>query len=145
MKQNIPDCRSITDRPAYRRLRAYAFDPSLSIQLDHAIINDITYKVEWEELSPGPVGDYLEIVDYDPSSNAFYKPVNLDDHFILAKDGLDPDEGNPQFHQQMVYAVAMTRAKNLMEPSSGPHREIDKICPAITNVSACITRSKCLL
>ena len=27
---------------------------------------------------------------------------------LLAQDGLPPSEGNPQFHQQMVYAVAMT-------------------------------------
>src|SRR5439155_13243240 len=33
---------------------------------------------------------------------------DLNDKNVLAQDGLRPSEGNPQFHQQMVYAVAMT-------------------------------------
>jgi hypothetical protein len=36
-----------------------------------------------------------------------YDPVDLDDPRLLAQDGWAPSEGNPQFHQQMVYAVAM--------------------------------------
>ncbi len=100
------------NKPALRKLRAYAFDPSLSLQLDNAVINNITYKVPWEEIRPGPVGEYLEIIDRDPSSDCTYIPVNLDDRFILAQDGLNPSESNPQFHQQMVYAVAMTTIKN---------------------------------
>jgi hypothetical protein len=98
--------------PAIRKLRAYAFDPSLSLQLDNAVINDICYRIPWEELKPGPVGEYVEVVDFDPPSDLFYKPVNLNDHYILAQDGLDPSESNPMFHQQMVYAVAMTTIKN---------------------------------
>src|SRR6185437_2104457 len=31
---------------------------------------------------------------------------------LLAQDGLAPSEGNPQFHQQMVYAVAMRTIRN---------------------------------
>jgi hypothetical protein len=46
-------------------------------------------------------------VDYDPATNCFYAPVDLNDPYLLATDGLAPSEGNPQFHQQMVYAVAM--------------------------------------
>jgi hypothetical protein len=59
-------------------------------------------------LLPGPVGEYLEVVDHDPASNCFYAPVDLNHPHLLAQDGLPPSEGNPQFHQQMVYAVAMT-------------------------------------
>ena len=33
--------------------------------------------------------------------------MDLNDPHLLAQDGLDPSESNPQFHQQMVYAVAM--------------------------------------
>lgn len=99
-------------KPPLRKLRAYAFDPSLSLKLDTSVINNITYKVEWEEVKPGPVGEYIEVVDFDPSSQAFYQPVDLGQTFILAQDGLDPAESNPQFHQQMVYAVAMTTIKN---------------------------------
>jgi len=109
-----------TAKPVYRRLRGYAFDPSLSIRLETALVNQTTYKVMWEEaakgtsdgLTAGPVGEYLEVVDYDPASNCFYEPVDLNDPDILAQDGLSPSEGNPQFHQQMVYAVGMTTIRN---------------------------------
>jgi hypothetical protein len=99
--------------PPFRRLRSFAFDPSLSVDLDTAVINDATLKVPWEEaLEPGPIGDYLEIVDYDPASSAFYRPVDLNNPHLLAQDGCTPSEGNPQFHQQMVYAVAMTTIRH---------------------------------
>lgn len=107
-------------KPVYRRLRGYAFDPSLSLQLETAVVNETVYKVRWEEESvlpddgfmPGPIGEYLEIVDFDPASDCYYEPVNLNNPHILAQDGLYPSEGNPQFHQQMVYAVAMTTIGN---------------------------------
>ncbi|MCY7360342.1 MAG: hypothetical protein LH609_23375 [Rudanella sp.] len=100
--------------PPYRRLRGYAFDPSLSLEMDTADVNEVVYKIRWEDdLSDGPVGEYLEVVDYDPSSNVFYHPVNLNQPYVLAQDGLDPSESNPKFHQQMVYAVAMTTIQNM--------------------------------
>lgn len=94
--------------PTHRLLRGYAFDPSLATRLDTALVSEITYKIPWEKLARGPVGEYLEVVDYDPASGCFYAPVDLNDPRVLAQNGLPPSEGNPQFHQQMVYAVAMT-------------------------------------
>ncbi|MGE5141588.1 MAG: hypothetical protein ACM3JD_19145 [Rudaea sp.] len=107
-------------RPPYRVLRAFAFDPSLSQQLENALINRLTVKVPWEfdpqtgkdSLLPGPIGEYLEVIDVDPAAGCVYLPVNLDEPYLLAQNGLDPSEGNPQFHQQMVYAVAMTTIRN---------------------------------
>jgi hypothetical protein len=100
-------------RPSYRNLRGYAFDPSLSMQLDTLTINQVVFKVPWEqELERGPVGEYLEVIDHDPASGCFYAPVDLNNPTVLAQDGLAPSEGNPQFHQQMVYAVAMTTIRN---------------------------------
>jgi len=58
------------------------------------------------------VGEYLEVVDYDPASKCFYSPVNLNDLYLLAQEGMVPSEGNPHFHQQMAYAVAMTTIHN---------------------------------
>ena len=99
--------------PPFRKLKGYAFDPSLSLKIDTAFINNITYKIVWENnLKAGPVGEYLEVIDYDPTVKKFYIPVDLNDSYILAQDGLEPSESNPQFHQQMVYAVAMTTIKN---------------------------------
>ena len=95
--------------PTHRLLRGYAFDPSLATKLETALVSEITYKVPWEKLDDdGPRGEYVEVVDYDPASACFYAPVDLNHPRVLAQNGLAPSEGNPQFHQQMVYAVVMT-------------------------------------
>jgi hypothetical protein len=105
--------RRVGNKPPYRKLRGYAFDPSSSLNLDTAEINQIVYKVPWEnDLQPGPEGEYIKVVDRDPASNATYYPIDLNDPDILASDGLTPSETNPQFHQQMVYAVIMYTIKN---------------------------------
>ncbi|HWL09842.1 MAG TPA: S8 family serine peptidase [Planctomicrobium sp.] len=96
----------IPPEPDFRKLRGYSVDPSLCSRLDTVGISQITLKVPWEDLSPGPSGEYLEVIDVDPASQKFYPPVNLNLPVLLAQDGLAPSEGNPQFHQQMVYAVA---------------------------------------
>jgi Subtilase family len=93
--------------PATRRLRIYALDPSYALQRSTAALAETTLEVPWDKsLAPGPVDEYLEVVDYDPSSECFYAPVNLNDPKLLAQDGLRPSPGNPLFHQQMAYAVA---------------------------------------
>lgn len=109
----LPAHTAITPLPPSRRLRGYAFDPSLSIQLETMGVNEVVFKVPWEDnLQPGPVGEYLEVVDFDPASDCFYQPVDLNHPHLIAQDGLPPSESNPQFHQQMVYAVAMTTIRN---------------------------------
>jgi hypothetical protein len=99
--------------PEFRSLRGYAFDPSLSASLATAAMNEMTFQVRWEDkLKPGPVGEYIEVIDnvidYDSATPRKPEPVNLNHEYVLARSGLDPSEGNPQFHQQMVYAVTMT-------------------------------------
>jgi hypothetical protein len=108
-----------TPLPRERRLRVFAFDPTMGVQLATAGINEVTIAVPWERddkgadiLQPGPVGEYVEVIDHDPASAAFYAPVDLNDNEILAQDGLPPSESNPQFHQQMVYAVTMRTIRN---------------------------------
>jgi hypothetical protein len=100
--------------PSERRLRVFAFDPSFGVSVDTAGINEIVLRVPWERdakgvdiLTPGPVGEYVEVIDRDPASGCFYAPVDLNDSRLLAQDGLAPSESNPQFHQAMVYAVTM--------------------------------------
>jgi hypothetical protein len=100
------------ESPPFRWLRGYAFDPSLSTALDTAGINQTTFAVPWEPLAPGPVGEYVEVLDYDPVSGLFYDPVDLEHPHVLAQDGLAPSESSPQAHQQMVYAVVMTTVRN---------------------------------
>ena len=109
--------------PPARRLRVFAFDPSMGQQLATAPINEMTLEVPWEAdrntgestLQPGPKGEYLEVVDEDPASDITHEPVDLNDPRLLAMDGLAPSEGEPRFHQQMVYAVAM----NLIDEFEG--------------------------
>ena len=106
--------------PPTRRLRVFAFDPSITTEMANYDVSEVVVRIPWERdrdlpggkqrekgLKPGPVGDYLEVVDVDPASERVYDPVDLEDPHLLATDGLAPSEGNPQFHQQMVYAVAM--------------------------------------
>ena len=113
----------MTDTPNERILRGYAFDPSLSQKLITYEINEIEYRIDWENLEHELKGEYLDIIDYDPTvqkrtsnqnklNGVFYKLVNLNDRAILVNNGLTPSETNPQFHQQMVYAVGMTTIKN---------------------------------
>jgi hypothetical protein len=97
-----------TPEPAARRLRVYAQDPLTGTRLDTLHLNQATLRVRWEaDLAPGPVGEYLEVVDVDPTNDSVYAPVDLNHRSLLSTDGLAPSEGLPQFHQQMVYAVAM--------------------------------------
>jgi hypothetical protein len=98
----------LVPEPVERMLWIYTLDPALAATLDTAAIGEIAVPVRWEpHLLPGPVGEYIEVVDADPASGCFYEPVDLNDLRIVARDGLAPSETNPQFHQQMVYAVAM--------------------------------------
>lgn len=101
--------------PSHRKLRGYAFDPSLSIRLDTHSINEIIYQVPWEDIdyTDGTLrGEYIEVIDYDPTVGEFYETVDFKSESFLAQNGLSPSESNPKFHQQMVYAVVMTTIKN---------------------------------
>jgi hypothetical protein len=110
--------------PTTRQLRAFAFDPSLATEMANYDVSEVLVRVPWEQdreradsagrlqrepgLTEGPTGDYLQVVDVDPASGCAYAPVNLNDPHLLVTHGLAPSEGNPQFHQQMTYAVAMS-------------------------------------
>ncbi|MDF2434136.1 MAG: hypothetical protein JWP44_3767 [Mucilaginibacter sp.] len=120
-------------KQVHRLLRGYTLDPGFSTRLDTMGINETTYRIRWEDLSVpmtevsaatvlnnhvGPSGEYFEVIDVDPPSNCFYEPVNLDDISVLAQNGLTPSEGNPQFHQQFVYTIAM-KTLDLFEQALG--------------------------
>jgi quinol monooxygenase YgiN len=83
------------------------YDPSVGARLDTIDINEAILNVRWESLWPGPIGEYIEVVDIDPASQCCYAPIDLNDPYLLTVGGLPPSEASPQFHQQMAYAVAM--------------------------------------
>lgn len=94
--------------PSHRKIRGYAFDPSFSSTLKYRLSNEVLYKVRWEDLAPGPVGEYVEVIDFDPVKQCFYEPVDLNNKYILAEQGLQLADDDPKFHQQQVYAVVMS-------------------------------------
>src|SRR5438552_13809644 len=72
--------------PSHRPLRVYAFDPGAGRRFN----NVMTIKVQYEPLTPGPVGDYLAVIDYDTTNEYFYEPVDLDHPSLLIHGGLEP-------------------------------------------------------
>ena len=66
-----------------------------------------TIELPWEDdVLPGPVNEYLEVIDIDPVSGQFYEPVDLNNRIFWRRTGCR-HQGDPRFHQQMVFAVAM--------------------------------------
>ena len=89
--------------PPERTLRVYAFDPSRGARLE----NYLAIRIPYEELKKGPIGSKIAVIDYDAANRCYYEGVDLGSTRIYREHGLAPSESNPQFHQQMVYAVAM--------------------------------------
>ena len=118
-------------KPSLRKLRAYSVDPSLTSEMETATLNCVEVEIPWEKISediakkmnslgipeskfgpaPGPIGEYIEIIDYDPTINVLYDPIDLNHPFLLSQNGYAPSDGNPQFHQQMIYAVVSKTIK----------------------------------
>src|SRR5262249_41887041 len=92
-----------TLNPSQRALRVYAFDPSRGTRLD----NELIIRLPYETLAKGPVGRKIAVIDYDASNKCYYEGIDLNLAAVLGQSGLAPSEANPQFHQQMVYAVVM--------------------------------------
>jgi len=57
------------------------------------------------------VGSRIAVLDYTADGKRT-PAVDLDHPYLLATEGLAPDESDPQFHQQMVYAVASLTIRN---------------------------------
>jgi hypothetical protein len=108
--------------PISRPLTVYAFDPNLGRRLN----NYMTIKIGYEPLEPGPVGRKLAVIDYDISNDCYYEAIDLDNSFVLMRNGLEPSEADPRFHQQMVYAVASETLRRF-ELALG--REVKWRCP----------------
>lgn len=102
-------------KPEYRQLRIYAIDPMVARTGKH----QATVQIRAEKLSlrrksvrTSAVsfgGERVEVVDVDVAGTrpVWIKALDLNDANIAMQDGLEPAESDPQFHQQMVYAVAM--------------------------------------
>ena len=94
---------AVQTNPPQRPLRVYAFDPSRGARRG----NLLTIQVPYEDVKKGPVGRKVAVIDYDASNKCYYEAVDLDAAGRSGQSGVAPSEANPQFHQQMVYAVVM--------------------------------------
>lgn len=93
---------SKADMPTRRRLRVYSHDPSRS-RYEGA---QLTLSIPYERLDPGPAGTVLVVEDVDQAGN-ITPAVDLEQPRLLMEDGLPPSSSQPQFMQQMAYAVGM--------------------------------------
>lgn len=98
-------------RPERRPLRIFAFDPMLSRAGDHRVTVEIPFR-PIERAERFFRDDRLEVVDYDAATQRYFRAVDLNDEGIAMSQGLEPLEHDPQFHQQMVYAVASRVLEN---------------------------------
>lgn len=63
--------------------------------------------IPWEPAGPGPSGSLFVVRDvYEPTGEVF-APIDLDHRDAIGR-GLPPSTTNPQFAQQMTYAVTMS-------------------------------------
>jgi hypothetical protein len=95
--------------PDRRMLNIYAADPMAGRRPRYRTAIDINHEPLLER---GPSGAVIEVVDYDAEHKRFYSQVDLNDPSLLMQNGLAPNESDPRFHQQMVYAVAMKAIEN---------------------------------
>jgi hypothetical protein len=86
---------------AFRPLRIYTLDPSVS----HRLGGVATVEVPYEELKPGPVGALFEIDLSGAPAELAVRALDLDERAILLSGGLTPSPSEGRFHLQMAYAV----------------------------------------
>jgi hypothetical protein len=74
-KQAVPAFSTPPPAPTKRRLKVFSFDPLLAIDPNSMGMESITLHLDWDDesadgvkLQPGPIGEYLEVIDYDPAS-----------------------------------------------------------------------------
>src|SRR5262245_8636759 len=118
--------RALTPTPQ-RMLRVYAFDPSSTLRSD----NIFTISIPYEEVTRGPVGQKVAVIDYDTTNKCYYEGVDLNTKASLGQGGLPPSEASPQFHQQMVYSVVMDTIRRV-ESSLGRSVKWRRLSPSET-------------
>jgi hypothetical protein len=93
--------------PVTRKITIIAQDPSVRDTAKRILRSRVS--ISNERLGPGPRGYRVHVVDYDSSQRVLYKPAILgngdSDRFARARD--TTLLGNPDFHAQNTYAIAM--------------------------------------
>ena len=87
--------------PNHRRLRLFASDPAKSRLEGNIVVAEVPY----EPLAQGASGCLFEVSSEDADGATVWQTAQLDDLAVTLREGYDPSEADPRFHQQMVYAV----------------------------------------
>ena len=91
-----------------QKLTVVAQDPSVRIGNGRRSILLSALDVPAEVLEPGPVGYRVQVIDYDASTETLYQPRRYRPGEDPYRDVTDAQIlGDPCFHAQNVYAVAM--------------------------------------
>lgn len=111
-------------RPEKRPLRIFGLDPMVGRAGDYRITVDIPYRdltlTDAHQAARNDpdnerttfYDDRLQVIDYEAISARLLQVVDLDHPHVALQHGLEPSESDPQFHQQMVYAVASRVLEN---------------------------------
>ena len=97
-------------KPPVRRLRVYAFDPRHRPKLDTAGFNEATIELPWEERVQARAGRRIPRggrLRSRRAARSMGRSTSTTRTF-WPRTGWRRRKANPRFHQQMVYAVAMT-------------------------------------
>lgn len=88
-----------------RKLTVIAQDPGVTTRNGRVLMTEV--EVPAEALAPGPRGHRVHVVDFDSSTNRFYRPLRtgLHDDLLAKIDDRDRIEANPHLHAQNVYAI----------------------------------------
>lgn len=100
-------------KPRYQKLTIIAQDPG--VRVGKGKVKKIVrakIRVPAENLSPGPWGYRVQVVDYDASSDTLWTPHSYAYESDIVVDPFEKVSDaellkNPQFHQQNVYAIVM--------------------------------------
>lgn len=88
-----------------RKMLVIAQDPSIRNSSGQPLTAEI--EIPAEDLSPGPRGYRVHVVDYDASSGILYQPAPFQDPKSGQPKVHPPDLASPHFHAQNVYALVM--------------------------------------
>ncbi len=90
-----------------REWTVLAQDPAVRDRSGKALTTHVTAPAEL--LAPGPKGHRVHVIDYDASNDLYYRARTAavqDDHYEGVTD-IESLVGDPHFHQQNAYAIAM--------------------------------------
>lgn len=110
--------------PSTRRLRGFSYDPLLAGDPEAMGTESLVLHLDWDDesadgskLLPGPIGEYSEVVDCDPSSGSFYAPVDERPDLPPEKRGkLVPGPNGEYVRRLRPYPHAMRDANAYYDP-----------------------------